>query len=63
MANTDWTLVAVSSLDALIVLRRQVLETVVIGISIIFVVVIVTSMILKGLTKEIQQREQRNIST
>lgn len=58
MANTDWTLVAVSSLDALLVLRRQVLETVVIGISIIFVVVIVTSMILKGLTKEIQQREQ-----
>ena len=58
MNNTDWTLVAVSSVDALTVLRRQVLETVIFGISIILVVVLVTSVILKRLTAEIRSREQ-----
>ena len=58
MSNTDWTLVAVSSVDALTVLKRQVLETVIMGISIILIVVLVTSVILKRLLQEIQSREQ-----
>ncbi len=56
--NTDWTLVAVSSVDGLSILRRQVFETVLIGLSIILIVVLVTGVILKRLTAEIKTKEK-----
>lgn len=57
MTNTDWTLIAVCSVDALTILRRQILETIVFGIGIILLVVIITSVILRRLTSEIKERE------
>ncbi len=57
MANTDWTLIAVCSVDALTILRRQILETILFGIGIILLVVIITSIILRRLTSEIKERE------
>lgn len=57
MLNTDWTLVAVCSVDSLTVLRRQILETILFGVGIILVVVVITSVILRRLTSEIKERE------
>jgi two-component system sensor histidine kinase YesM len=55
--GTDWTLVAISSVDTLTVIKRQILETILLGSGLIFMGVLITSVILRRLTSEIQQQE------
>lgn len=57
MSNTDWTLVGVCSVDSLVIIKRQIMETVIIGSVFIFIGVVITSFILRRLTAEIQQKE------
>lgn len=55
--NANWTLVALCSLDSLVIVKRQLIETIIFGSLAIFVGVLVTSWILRNLTKEIKNKE------
>lgn len=55
--NTDWTLVGVCKVDAIPMIRRQIIETIIFGFAIILVGVLITSALLRKLTKELSQKE------
>jgi len=56
--NTDWTLVGVCKIDAITIIRRQIVETILFGFAIIFIGVIITSALLRRLTKELSKKEE-----
>ncbi len=58
MENTDWILVGVCSVDAIGVIQRQILETVILGSVLLLVGVVITGFLLRKLTAEIRQQQQ-----
>ncbi|MBN2222105.1 MAG: sensor histidine kinase [Vallitaleaceae bacterium] len=56
--NTDWTLVGVCKIDAIIMIRRQIIETILFGFAVILLGVVITSALLRKLTKELSKREE-----
>ncbi len=58
ISNTDWTLVGVCKVDAITVIRRQIIETILFGFAIILIGVIITSVLLRKLTKELSEKEE-----
>lgn len=58
MKNTDWTLVGVCKVDSVIIIRRQIIETILFGFAIIFVGVVLTTVLLRRLTVELSKKEQ-----
>ena len=58
MNNTDWTLVGVCEVESITIIKRQIIETILLGFAFILVGVILTTMILKKLTVEIAKREE-----
>jgi len=58
IANTDWTLVGVVSLDSLTIVKRQIIESIVLGSLLLVVGVVITGGLLKRLTGEIRNQEE-----
>lgn len=58
MKNTDWTLVGVCKVDGILVVQRQIIETIALGFFVIFVGVVFTSILLRKLTEELSKKEE-----
>ena len=58
MQNTDWTLIGVCKVEAVTIIRRQIIETILFGFAVILVGVIFTTILLKRLTEELSKREE-----
>lgn len=56
--NTDWTLVGVCKVDAIPVIQRQIIETILFGFAVIFLGVIITTALLRRLTMELSKKEE-----
>ncbi len=56
--NTDWTLVGACEVESIPIIKRQIIETILLGFAFIFLGVVFTTMILKRLTEKIAQNEE-----
>lgn len=56
--NADWTLVGVCKVDSVIIIRRQIIETILFGFAVIFVGVIFTTVLLRRLAEELSKKEK-----
>ncbi len=56
--NTDWVLVGICEVESIPVIRRQVIETILLGFAFIFLGVLITTMILNRLTDELKKKEE-----
>lgn len=56
--NTDWTLVGVCKIDAITIIRRQIIETIFFGFAVIFMGVLITTALLRKLTAELSKKEE-----
>jgi len=57
--NTDWTMVSVSELSMLNLVRNQISKTILIGFGILFIGIVITGVLLRNLTKSIVDKEQK----